>query len=136
MNDHRGVPGANAVRARHDVFGRLSSGIARISGKPSSFFVVLGFMLVWALTGPFFGFTDTWLLAINTAGTIVTVLMVFLIQNTQNRATLALQLKLAELILVMEGTENKMALAEDLSHDDLQELKHKLRTRTDRASNS
>ena len=78
----------------------------------------------------YFHFSEVWLLFINTVCTIVTTLVVFLIQNTQNRDTLALQLKLAELILVMEGAEPKMALAEDLSHEDLEELKEKLRQRT------
>jgi low affinity Fe/Cu permease len=107
-------------------FGSFASEIARITGKPMAFFGAVAFVLIWAASGPFFEFSTTWQLIINTATTIVTVLMVFLIQNTQYRDTMALQLKLAELILVIEGTESKMALAEDLSHEDLEMLKEDL----------
>ena len=79
-------------------------------------------VLAWAVSGPLFGFSDTWQLVINTSTTIVTFLMVFLIQNTQNRDTLALQLKLAELIIAMQGAKNKIATAEDLSEEDLEQL--------------
>jgi low affinity Fe/Cu permease len=101
-----------------------------MAGQPITFLVAMAAILGWGLSGAYFGYGETWLLFINTAGTIVTALMVFLIQNTQNRDTLALQLKLAELILVMEGTENRMALAEELSHEDLEGLKEDLRDRT------
>jgi len=80
---------------------------------------------VWALTGPMFGYSDTWQLVINTSTTIVTFLMVFLIQNTQNRDTMALQLKLSELILASEA-ENRFAKAEDLSDEELEELHQEL----------
>ena len=79
-------------------------------------------MVVWALTGPLFGYSDTWQLVINTSTTIVTFLMVFLIQHTQNRDTLALQLKLAELIIAMHGAENRLATVEDMDEDDLERL--------------
>jgi low affinity Fe/Cu permease len=108
-------------------FGEFAARIARIAGMPGTFFGVVVGVVVWAVSGLFVQSVETWLLLINTAGTIVTALMVFLIQNTQYRDTMALQLKLAELILVMEGAENKMALAEDLSHEDLESLKKKLR---------
>jgi low affinity Fe/Cu permease len=111
-------------------FGTLATEVARLIGMPASFLAVAAFILAWAVSGFFFHFSQVWLLFINTAGTIITTLVVFLIQHTQNRDTLALQLKLAELILVMEGAEPKMALAEDLSHEDLEELKEKLRRRT------
>jgi low affinity Fe/Cu permease len=110
-----------------EAFGEFAARIARLAGMPGAFFGVVVGVAVWAVSGLFVQSVETWLLLINTAGTIVTVLMVFLIQNTQYRDTLALQLKLAELILVMEGAENKMALAEDLSHEDLESLKAKLR---------
>ena len=77
--------------------------IARLSGKPATFLIALAIIVIWAVTGPIFGFSDTWQLVVNTATTIVTFLMVFLIQNTQNRDTLALQIKLAELIIAMQA---------------------------------
>jgi low affinity Fe/Cu permease len=117
-------------RPRHDLFGSFATDSARVAGKPAAFIAVAALIVIWACTGPIFQFSEKWFLFINTAGTVVTMLVVFLIQNTQNRDTLALQLKLAELILVMEGAESKMALAEDLSHDDLEQLKDKLRKRT------
>ena len=110
-----------------EAFGEFAARIARIAGMPGTFFVVIAAVAAWAVWGLFVQSVETWLLLINTAGTIVTVLMVFLIQNTQYRDTLAVQLKLAELILVIEGAENKMALAEDLSHADLETLKKRLR---------
>jgi low affinity Fe/Cu permease len=85
------------------------------------------------LTGPLFHYSDTWQLVINTGTTIVTFLMVFLIQNTQNRDTLALQLKLAEVILAMEGVPNRFATIEDLSDEDLEQLHEECRTRADKA---
>jgi low affinity Fe/Cu permease len=115
------------------MFGSFASEIARIAGKPMTFFAAVAVVLIWAASGPFFEFSNTWQLGINTTTTIVTALMVFLIQNTQYRDTMALQLKLAELILVIEGTESKMALAEDLSHEDLETLKERVRSRTEKS---
>ena len=86
---------------------------------------------MWALTGPLFGYSDTWQLVINTGTTIVTFLMVFLIQNTQNRDTMAVQVKLAELIIAMEGAKNKLASAEDLSEEELEDLHREYRQRVD-----
>jgi low affinity Fe/Cu permease len=74
------------------------------------------------VTGPLFGYSDTWQLVINTSTTIVTFLMVFLIQNTQNRDTMALQVKLSELIIAMHGAKNRLAVAEDLSEEELERL--------------
>ena len=113
-----------------DLFGSFATEAARLTGKPVAFISVAALVAIWAVAGVYFHFSETWLLLMNTLGTIVTLLIVFLIQNTQNRDTLALQLKLAELILVMEGAEPKMAMVEDLSHDDLEQLKDKLRQRT------
>ena len=86
---------------------------------------------VWAACGPFFGYSDTWQLVINTSTTIVTFLMVFLIQHTQNRDTLALQLKLAELIIAAQGAENRLATAEDMNEKDLERLHEDYRRRAD-----
>jgi low affinity Fe/Cu permease len=110
--------------------------IARWSGKPATFLIALAMIVVWAVTGPLFGFSDTWQLVVNTATTVVTFLMVFLIQNTQNRDTMALQIKLAELIIAMRGTHNNMALAEDLSDSDLEALHEEYRKRAEHAEAS
>jgi low affinity Fe/Cu permease len=126
----RGVLNPDHGATHRDFFGTLATEVARFTGSPAAFIGVAVFIMVWAVSGFFFNFSQLWLLFINTVCTIVTTLVVFLIQNTQNRDTMALQLKLAELILVMEGAEPKMALAEDLSHEDLEQLKEKLRRRT------
>lgn len=88
-------------------------------------------IVVWVLTGPIFNYSDTWQLVINTGTTIVTFLMVFLIQNTQNRDTLAIQLKLSELVLAMKGAENKFAAIEDLSDEELEQLHNDCRARAE-----
>jgi low affinity Fe/Cu permease len=77
---------------------------------------------MWAAVGPLFHFSDTWQLVINTSTTIVTFLMVFLIQNTQNRDAMAVQIKLSELIIAMRGAKDRLAAAEDLSEDELERL--------------
>jgi low affinity Fe/Cu permease len=85
----------------------------------------------WALLGPIFHYSDTWQLVINTGTTIITFLMVFLIQNTQNRDTLALQLKLDELILATKGARNAVASIEDASDEQLNDAKEEIRKRSD-----
>ena len=105
-----------------DRFSQLAVEIAHWSGKPLTFTVAVALVLIWGLSGPLFGFSDTWQLVINTSTTIITFLMVFLIQNTQNRDTLALQIKLAELIVVVDGAKNRLATAEDMSEEDLEKL--------------
>ena len=87
--------------------------------------------MVWACTGPLFHYSDTWQLVINTSTTIVTFLMVFLIQHTQNRDTLAVQLKLSELIIAVRGAENRLAAAEDMTEDDLEQLHEEYRVRAE-----
>jgi len=84
-------------------------------------------VIIWAATGPVFHYSDTWQLVINTSTTIVTFLMVFLIQNTQNRDTMAVQLKLSELILKIDAAENRFATAEDMSDEELEQLHEELR---------
>ena len=88
---------------------------------------------LWALTGPWFGYSDSWQLVINTSTTIVTFLMVFLIQNTQNRDSEALHLKLAELIIAARQAENQVATIEDLSEEELEELHEQYRIRAESA---
>ena len=100
--------------------------------RPSGAFLTRSpLIIVWVLTGPIFNYSDTWQLVINTGTTIVTFLMVFLIQNTQNRDTLAIQLKLSELVLAMKGAENKFAAIEDLSDEELEQLHNDCRARAE-----
>src|ERR1043165_1116200 len=108
-----------------DLFATAACATAHWTGKPIAFLTATGLVIIWALTGPLFGYSDTWQLVINTSTTIVTFLMVFLIQNTQNRDTMALQLKLSELILASEA-ENRFAKAEDMSDEELEELHKEL----------
>lgn len=112
-------------------FSQMAGRTSHLAGKPLTFLIAVGVVLVWAISGPFFGFSDTWQLVINTSTTIVTFLMVFLIQNTQNRDAMAVQLKLAELIIAMEGAKNNLATAEDLSEEDLEQLHESYRQRAD-----
>ena len=115
-SDHRApsAPGNGApTLAGH--FAKFAQATALWTGHPFAFLLAMTIVLVWIVTGPIFHYSDTWQLVINTGTTIVTFLMVFLIQNTQNRDTLAIQLKLSELVLAMKGAENKFASIEDLS---------------------
>ena len=119
-----------------DGFGRFAQTTAHVTGKPATFLLAVTVVVVWALTGPIFGYSDTWQLVINTGTTIVTFLMVFLIQNTQNRDTLALQLKLSELVLALKTAENRFATIEDLSDDELEALHEDCRRRADQTLES
>ena len=110
-----------------DMFSTLACAAAHWMGKPITFLIAALAVIIWAATGPMFHYSDTWQLVINTSTTIVTFLMVFLIQNTQNRDTMALQLKLSELILQIDQAENKFATAEDMSDKELEELHEELR---------
>ena len=114
-----------------EFFSQMACVTAHWMGKPIAFLTALALVIVWAATGPLFGYSDTWQLVINTSTTIVTFLMVFLIQNTQNRDTMALQLKLSELILVIGEAENRFATAEDLSDEELERLHEELKRRTE-----
>lgn len=108
-----------------NVYGALAKSVARIAGRPATFSVALAVIALWLASGPIFGFSDTWQLVINTATTIVTFLMVFLIQNTQNRDTEALHLKLDELIRVTQGAHNRLLDVEELEERGLDELRMK-----------
>lgn len=103
-------------------FERFAHEVARWTGRPIAFGIAAGTIIVWVTTGPVFGFSDTWQLVINTGTTIVTFLMVFLIQQSQNRDTLALQVKLAELVIAVKGAKNQLAVAEELSEHELEAL--------------
>ncbi|MGD9869270.1 MAG: low affinity iron permease family protein [Hyphomicrobiales bacterium] len=110
-------------------FSKFSHTVAHATGTPAAFLIATLIIVIWAVSGPMFGYSDTWQLVINTGTTIVTFLMVFLIQNTQNRDTMALQLKLSELIIAMKGAKDSVATIEDLSEEDLEELHKELAQR-------
>jgi low affinity Fe/Cu permease len=107
------------------IFARVAGRISAISGHYVTFLVALSLIIIWAVSGPFFGFSETWQLVINTGTTIITFLMVFLIQNTQNRDALAMHLKLDELIRAIESADNELIRAEDETQDELRTLKQK-----------
>jgi low affinity Fe/Cu permease len=108
---------------RGSPFNRFARWTSRTTGHPVAFVAAVLIVVVWAVTGPLFGFSDTWQLVINTSTTIVTFLMVFLIQNTQNRDSEATQLKLDELIRAANGAHNGLLDLEELTEKDLERIK-------------
>ncbi|UAY53346.1 low affinity iron permease family protein [Ferruginibacter albus] len=104
-------------------FTKFSAAVTKATGSPIVFLIAFLIIVVWCITGPFFHFSDTWQLIINTSTTIITFLMVFVIQQSQNRDTLALQLKLNELIAANKDTSNRLIDIEDLSDQELAVLK-------------
>jgi len=104
-------------------YSRFAKRAAHFCGRPRVFVVAVGVIVAWAIVGPLFGFSDTWQLVINTGTTIVTFLMVFLIQNTQNRDTEAMQLKLDELIRATKGAHNSLLDLEELEDEALAEFR-------------
>ncbi|HJR07604.1 MAG TPA: low affinity iron permease family protein [Pyrinomonadaceae bacterium] len=105
-------------------FTRFAKWTARMTGRPAAFAVAVTAIIVWALTGPLFHYSDTWQLVINTGTTIITFLMVFLIQNTQNRDSEAMQVKLDELIRAMNGAHNVLLDLEELEEKDLNRIRN------------
>ena len=108
-------------------FTRLTKGTAHAAGRPFAFIIAFATIAVWAVTGPMFGFSDTWQLVINTGTTIVTFLMVFLIQSTQNRDTEALQVKLDEVIRAIGTAQNELLDLEELEEKDLNRIRDEYR---------
>ena len=103
-------------------FESFATAVTRAAGHPQAFILAFLIVLVWGITGPVFHFSDTWQLVINTGTTIVTFLMVFLIQLSQNKDSEAIQLKLNEIVAAMEGASNRLINIEDLSEEELQKL--------------
>ena len=115
------------MRQIQHVFTYFAKWTAHMAGHPSAFGLAVAVILVWAVTGPLFGFSDTWQLVVNTGTTIVTFLMVFLIQNTQNRDTGAMQTKLDELIRAIEGAHNALLDLEELDETEIEHVRRDYR---------
>jgi low affinity Fe/Cu permease len=105
------------------LFGKMSNKVTKATGSPMAFITALMIVIIWAVTGPIFGYSDTWQLVINTGTTIVTFLMVFIIQQSQNKDTMAIQLKLNELIASNEKASNRLIDIEDLTDEELDKIK-------------
>lgn len=112
------------TRAKNsNMFGNFAASSARALGSVTAFIVAIGIVVMWAITGPLFHYSDTWQLVINTGTTVVTFLMVFLVQNTQNRDSAAIQLKLDELVRSTPRAHNAMLDLEQLSQDDIDKVR-------------
>src|SRR3954468_7867845 len=120
--NHRRYPNSKPLKDKNS-FQRFARFAARATGRPLAFGIALCAVLVWAILGPIFHFSDTWQLVINTATTIITFLIVFLIQNTQNRDSEAVQIKLDELLRATKGCHNAVLDIEELSETELDEIK-------------
>jgi low affinity Fe/Cu permease len=132
MTSYRGNP--HDIGTSPSFFTRLAKVVSRWAGKPAIFFAACLVIVLWAASGPIFGFNDTWQLVINTSTTIITFLMVFIIQNSQNRDTAAIQIKLDELISKVEGAREELMDLEELDEGKLTEIQrdYERRARTAR----
>jgi low affinity Fe/Cu permease len=117
MKKNRQVKGLNRL------FDKISSVVTRSVGRPAAFIIATLLVIIWAVTGPMFDYSTTWQLVINTGTTIITFLMVFIIQQAQNKDTIAVQLKLNELIACNESASNRLIVVEDLTEEELLVLK-------------
>ena len=122
MSQHAKPTSENECQAT-PLFARFARWIERQVGRSSTFVLAIAVVVLWAVSGPVFGWSDTWQLVINTGTTIVTFLMVFVIQNTQSRDTQAMQLKLDELIRVNEMARNSLINSEEMSEIDVERMK-------------
>jgi low affinity Fe/Cu permease len=115
------------------LYSRFAKEASRFCGRPKIFMAAIALIVVWGITGPIFDYSDTWQLVINTGTTIITFLMVFLIQNSQNRDTEAIQVKLDELIRATQGAHNALMNLEELEEDNLDEYRKKYQALADAA---
>lgn len=127
MTAKQNRPNGGALTRLPDVFHKFAHKTSAVVGSPWASVLAMLTIAVWAATGPIFGFSDTWQLVINTSTTIVTFLMVFLIQNTQNRDAEVMQLKLDELIRAIKGARNSLIDLEEMSEADLKKLEKEFR---------
>ncbi|MGD9129506.1 MAG: low affinity iron permease family protein [Candidatus Woesebacteria bacterium] len=116
----------------HNIFRKLANKIAHTVGTVWAFFIAISIIALWLITGPIFNFSDTWQLVINTTTTIITFLMVFLIQNTQNRDSRAIHLKLDELIRAVKGARTKLLNIENVEDTVMEELHQEFQKLFDR----
>jgi len=110
------------IKSKPNIFERLAHLATAFSGTTTAFIVALFVIIIWLLTGPYFGFSDTWQLVINTGTTIITFLMVFLIQRMQNKDSKSIHLKLNELVASLKGPSNRLIDVEDLTEDEIETL--------------
>lgn len=116
--------GGNKITKVSRWFNGFSGSVTYLTGRPGAFMVAFAVIVIWATTGPLFDYSDTWQLVINTGTTIITFLMVFVIQQSQNKDTRAVQLKLNELIACNEKASNRLVVVEDLTQEELEVLKN------------
>ncbi len=114
---------SSAKKSFSKSFEKISSSLTRASGSPAAVLIAMGVIVTWAFLGPVFGYSDTWQLVINTGTTIITFIMVFIIQHSQNKDTTAMQLKLNELIAANEKASNRLVNIEELTEEELQTIK-------------